>query len=312
MPEPKRQVSAKEVVTDLRAGLTDLELMRKYELSPTGLGSLLGKLVKMGVVDQSELDARKSGVKATKADSPARSRTSPGPARAASTLMCPSCRFQVPSDSDECPRCGIVLRKQSDTTMDDQPRLGPPVGVVTRPPLGQARPMRSSGRVESSAIDSAMIVGVVGSVLLMLGCFSPAVRIGPLGGVNLFSIGQFSQLAQMLGYVLVAIAVTGLVLSVTRNYANLWACGAGAIAILLIALVVFHRKIAESKAAMNAAMSQFQGKMAGPQAEALSSAMSKAMSQMAQLGLGWGWLPLFAGAILLVLACFVAPKESDF
>ncbi|MEW6347701.1 MAG: hypothetical protein AB1646_01450 [Thermodesulfobacteriota bacterium] len=313
MPEPKRQVSAKEVVTDLRAGKTDLELMRKYELSPKGLESLLNKLVQKGIVAPAELDSRKSRVTSAPEARPAEPRTRPQAPQPTSSFKCPSCGLPQAGDSEECPRCGLVLRKQQESPMRDQPPLGPAPGVVTRAPMGHMRPpMGASARGEASSVDSAMIVGVVGSVLLLLGCFSPVIRVGPLVGVNLFSIGQFSQLAQALGFVLVGIAVTGLVLCVTRRYGTLLACGGGAIAVLLIALVVFHRKIAESKAAMNAAMSKLQTQAQGPQAEAIQQFSAKMMSQMVQIGLGWGWLPLFAGAFLLLVAFFLAPKESDF
>lgn len=51
----RKTVSAREVVADIRLGLTDDQLMRKYGLSAKGLGSLKTKLLTAGFVTQKEL-----------------------------------------------------------------------------------------------------------------------------------------------------------------------------------------------------------------------------------------------------------------
>jgi uncharacterized protein (DUF433 family) len=53
---PKVKVEAKEVLTDIRSGMTDAELMEKYGLSARGLKSLFNKLVLSGFMHW--LDAR--------------------------------------------------------------------------------------------------------------------------------------------------------------------------------------------------------------------------------------------------------------
>lgn len=54
----KKTLSVKMVLADIRGGLTDDELLKKYGISAKGLNSLMGKLVAAGVLKQSELDAR--------------------------------------------------------------------------------------------------------------------------------------------------------------------------------------------------------------------------------------------------------------
>lgn len=54
----KRRISARAVVTDLRAGITDHDLMEKYSLSSKGLQSLFRKLVAANWVEPSELKNR--------------------------------------------------------------------------------------------------------------------------------------------------------------------------------------------------------------------------------------------------------------
>ncbi len=54
----KRRVRAKDVVSDIRAGLTNLQLREKYRLSSQGLESIFVKLVEAKAVRESELDYR--------------------------------------------------------------------------------------------------------------------------------------------------------------------------------------------------------------------------------------------------------------
>lgn len=56
----KVRVSAKELVKDIKDGLTDDRLAAKYDVSPVQLDRLFAKLVERGIVTQSELDARRS------------------------------------------------------------------------------------------------------------------------------------------------------------------------------------------------------------------------------------------------------------
>jgi hypothetical protein len=57
MPQ-KRTLNAKDVLTDIRSGMYDEQLMQKYKLSPASLKSLFSKMVQRGFITQSELDQR--------------------------------------------------------------------------------------------------------------------------------------------------------------------------------------------------------------------------------------------------------------
>jgi uncharacterized protein (DUF433 family) len=58
LPVAKKKIRAKTAVEDIRAGMTDAALMKKYELTPEGLQSLLDKLVSAGYLDLGELQER--------------------------------------------------------------------------------------------------------------------------------------------------------------------------------------------------------------------------------------------------------------
>ncbi len=52
MPQnQKTSVSAKAVLQDIRAGMSDPDLMEKYRLSVQGLQSLMKKMVVAGIID---------------------------------------------------------------------------------------------------------------------------------------------------------------------------------------------------------------------------------------------------------------------
>ena len=54
----KKKIDGRELVNDVRARMTDLELMQKYKLAPKGLDSVLKKLLEMKAITQAEYDWR--------------------------------------------------------------------------------------------------------------------------------------------------------------------------------------------------------------------------------------------------------------
>jgi len=54
----KRTIKARDIVNDIRAGLTNLQLMEKYQLSSKGLVSIFNKLTTEKAVRQEELQGR--------------------------------------------------------------------------------------------------------------------------------------------------------------------------------------------------------------------------------------------------------------
>jgi len=54
----KRKINGSELVKDIRARMTDVELMQKYKLSPRGLDSVMRKLLELKAITQAEYDWR--------------------------------------------------------------------------------------------------------------------------------------------------------------------------------------------------------------------------------------------------------------
>jgi hypothetical protein len=56
----KRRINAKKAVADIRSGMDDAALMKKYNLLPAGLQSLFDKLIMGGFIDLAEMELRQS------------------------------------------------------------------------------------------------------------------------------------------------------------------------------------------------------------------------------------------------------------
>jgi len=54
----QRKISAKELLKDIRKGINDSELMKKYQVSQQGLHKLFQKLVAAGRLSQSDINGR--------------------------------------------------------------------------------------------------------------------------------------------------------------------------------------------------------------------------------------------------------------
>lgn len=94
----KRKITAREVLKDIRAGMDDAALMRKYQLSAQGLQSVLNKMVQAGIVTEEELDERV----------PLSERTVD-----IGLFICPACGNIQGREFIECPRCGYVAPGQA-------------------------------------------------------------------------------------------------------------------------------------------------------------------------------------------------------
>lgn len=92
---PKEKISARELLADIRAGIDDPALMKKYELSAQGLQSACKKLVEAKALKQSEVDNRV----------PLTERT------VDIVWKCPACGKPQTTEFDECPECGLVISK---------------------------------------------------------------------------------------------------------------------------------------------------------------------------------------------------------
>ena len=56
--EEKREINAKGILADIRVGLSDEDIMKKYKLSTVGLRSVFRKLIKAGAITDDQITVR--------------------------------------------------------------------------------------------------------------------------------------------------------------------------------------------------------------------------------------------------------------
>jgi predicted RNA-binding Zn-ribbon protein involved in translation (DUF1610 family) len=89
----RRRISGRELLRDIRSGMDDAGLMKKYNLSPKGILLLMGKLVSEGRLTPEELASRRSLAKTVYF----------------ATFKCPVCQEIHYTRSESCPRCGAAM-----------------------------------------------------------------------------------------------------------------------------------------------------------------------------------------------------------
>jgi len=92
----KVRIDARDVLNDIREGLDDTALMTKYRLSGRGLHSLFSKLIEAGLIERADLDKRMANFEKTVE---------------LNMVKCPSCGMPQFSAFDECPQCGVIVKK---------------------------------------------------------------------------------------------------------------------------------------------------------------------------------------------------------
>lgn len=91
MAKKKRAINFKAFADDVKEGMTDSDLMGKYNLSHTQLDRVLEKLLDAGRLQLSDIEGRGSGFEAT----------------VQVAFTCPSCGALKFFDSSKCPECGF-------------------------------------------------------------------------------------------------------------------------------------------------------------------------------------------------------------
>jgi uncharacterized Zn finger protein (UPF0148 family) len=92
----KVKIDARDVLKDIRDGLDDTALMKKYRLSGAGLQSLFSKLIEAGLIKRADLDKRMPNFEKTVE---------------LTIVKCPSCGMPQFSAFDVCPQCGVIVKK---------------------------------------------------------------------------------------------------------------------------------------------------------------------------------------------------------
>jgi lipopolysaccharide biosynthesis regulator YciM len=97
-----KKISAKGIMADLKAGMSDSELIKKYDISFQALQDLFEKLVNANLATKAYFDKRAvSQIGARKAEETAQT--------------CPYCGFSTSEQFRECPSCRQDVSEWLDT-----------------------------------------------------------------------------------------------------------------------------------------------------------------------------------------------------
>lgn len=113
----KKSIELQSVLTDIREGLDDSAIMAKYMLTARGLQSVFDHLVFSGLMTAGDLDQRFSRLDSTvdvqelhgQVDKTLSNSVPETNARQG--WVCPACGRPQPQEMDECPVCGVIVKK---------------------------------------------------------------------------------------------------------------------------------------------------------------------------------------------------------
>jgi hypothetical protein len=134
-------------------------------------------------------------------------------------------------------------------------------------------------------MSTKQLMGLIGSLLLLLGVFCPLVTVPIAGSMNYFQNGEGDGIV----IILLALASIGLVL--TNNFKPLWITGLSSLGMMAFTFFNFHSKLNQITQQLNKQLARnpFKG-------------LSDAAIQSIQLQ--WGWALMLIGVILILMAAW--------
>jgi predicted RNA-binding Zn-ribbon protein involved in translation (DUF1610 family) len=101
-PVAKKKIKARELLSDIRAGVDDAGLMEKYDISARGVLQALNRLIAEGLMSPSELVERRSLAKTVYM----------------AVFNCPACGNVHFEKVEKCPRCGSRMKTRKEDKSD--------------------------------------------------------------------------------------------------------------------------------------------------------------------------------------------------
>lgn len=209
-----------------------------------------------------------------------------------SSLVCVSCGIAHRVGAVFCKACGKPLatpqvpRSQHPNEQIVQTEI--PSTVQAIPEL-QSSPKELLQRRDPD-LDRVMarkqMLGLIGSLILFVGVFTPIISLPIVGTMNYFQNGKGD------GVIILALAIVSLILTLTKRYRGLWLTGIGSLAVMVFTFVNFQMRMSEMQAQME---SQLSG---NPFRGLADIAMQSVQIQ-------WGWAVLIVGAGLVIAAAAI-------
>ena len=136
------------------------------------------------------------------------------------------------------------------------------------------------------------LLGLMRSVMLFIGVFTPIVSVPIMGNMNYFQNGGGD------GIIVLVLAVISLVLVLAQKYKGLWFTGIGSLGVMLFSFINFRSVMSQAKADMEAEFS-----------DGLFGALADMAIQSVQLQ--WGWALLVIGAALVIASAAMKEQTQE-
>ena len=135
------------------------------------------------------------------------------------------------------------------------------------------------------------LLGLIGSIVLFVGVFTPIVSVPIMGNMNYFQNGKGD------GTIVLILAVISLVLVLVKKYKGLWFTGIGSLAVMLFTFINFQSTISQAKADMELELAE------NPFRGLVDMAMQSVQLQ-------WGWALLIVGAALVIASAAIKDETQ--
>ncbi len=227
---------------------------------------------------------------------------------------CPKCNH-VADDTDDygvpvtsCPKCGIIyarynpnareeakaklkeLKKKSPKSNDDEAKPS----LKERLSKNMAKWLKENkdnqDEIYSNNTNTGQWLGVIGSIILFVGVFTPIVSLPIVGNINFFNNGKSD------GVIILFMAILSLTLVLVRKYKLLLISGAFTLSILFYTFMKLQVATSEAKSSLD---SNFKGTIFNGLGEMAANAIQ----------IQWGWALLIVGSGLVIASALNnAPK----
>ena len=135
------------------------------------------------------------------------------------------------------------------------------------------------------------LLGLIGSIVLFIGVFSPIISVPIMGNMNYFNNGKGD------GTIVLVFAAFSLLLVLIKKYRLLWFTGLGSLGLMLFSFINFQSRMSQTRADM-------ESELAGNPFRGLAD------MTMQSIQLQWGWALLIVGTVL-VIACAAMKDETQ-
>lgn len=136
------------------------------------------------------------------------------------------------------------------------------------------------------------LLGVIGSIILFIGVFTPIISLPLVGNLNYFQNGKGD------GTIILVLAVISLVMTLMMKYKSLLFTGLGSVAIMSLTFINFQMKLYDMKA-------EIENDLVGNPFSGLADIA------MQSIQLQWGWALLVVGAGLIIASAIVKDPQIE-